>query len=75
MVLYMAVTCDKFELPLYVSDKRSDMANWCGVDPRTVSVMCARNKHKPPISNGSFPYVRLRRVVIDEKEDEEYDEA
>jgi len=70
MVLYMAVTCDKFELPLYVSDSRKDMAKFCGVTPEHVSVMCARNKHKPPIPGYMKPYVRLRRVVIDEKEDE-----
>lgn len=70
MVLYMAVTCDKYELPLYVSDKRSEMAKFCGVTPENVSSMCSRNKHKPPIPGYMKPYVRLRRVVIDEMEDE-----
>jgi hypothetical protein len=31
VTLYLAVTADKYELPLYVADTRKEMAEWYGV--------------------------------------------
>lgn len=31
MTLYLAVTADKYELPLFVADSRKEMAEWYGV--------------------------------------------
>ena len=31
MTLYLAVTADKYELPVYVADSRKEMAEWYGV--------------------------------------------
>ncbi len=70
MVLYMAVTCDKYEMPLYVTDSRQDIARYLGVTPETVSSMCARNKRKTPPNWSVGNIVRVRRVVIDDKEDD-----
>lgn len=75
MVLYMAVTYDKFEMPLYVTDSRKEIARYLGVSPDAVSCLCARNNRKPPINRTVPQRVRVRRVVIDEMEDEEFDET
>lgn len=70
MILYMAVTCDKYELPVFVTESRPEMARFCGIPPDSVSSQCARNKKKLP-SSITMPCLRLRRVVIDDDEEEE----
>lgn len=37
MTLYLAVTADKYELPLFVADTRKEMAEWYGVSGDWVS--------------------------------------
>lgn len=67
MILYIAVTFDKFELPLFVCDTREEMAEWYGVSPTTVATLCSRNNNKPPTKNvPKKARIRLRRVVIEE---------
>lgn len=35
--LYMAVSADQYELPLYVADTAKELAEWSGVKPNYVS--------------------------------------
>lgn len=37
MTLYLAVTADKYELPLYVADTCKEMAKWYGVSGQKIS--------------------------------------
>ena len=66
---YIAVTPDRFELPMYVADTAEEMAKWAGVKVESVKSSCSRNKHREPLKPGtgiSSPY-RLRRIVIEEE--------
>lgn len=41
MTLYLAVTADKYELPLYVATSRKEMAKWAGVSGDQITMaMC-----------------------------------
>jgi hypothetical protein len=44
----MAVTCDRYELPLFVTESLQEMAEWMGYTKRSVIECCSRNKKKPP---------------------------
>lgn len=44
--LYMAVTNDEYELPIFVCDTAQELADKLGVKPNTVYVMLGRNKQK-----------------------------
>lgn len=72
MILYIAVTPDHLELPMYVADTAEEMAAWAGVKVQTVRSNCSRNKHKPPFEQDDICRVasgqRMRRVVIEEEE-------
>lgn len=35
--LYMAVTADEYELPLYVSDTIKELSDWCGYKSNYIS--------------------------------------
>lgn len=37
-MLYMAVTTDKYELPLYVADNAKELAEWAGVSENSIYV-------------------------------------
>lgn len=37
MTLYLAVTADKYELPLYVAESRKEMALWSGLSVNAIS--------------------------------------
>ena len=70
MTLYIAVTPDCFELPLFVADTAEEMAKWAGIKVQTVRSNCSRNKHRGPLPPGfgiSAPY-RLRRLDFEEDE-------
>ena len=69
MTLYIAVTPDCFELPLFVADTAEEMAAWAGVKVNTVKSNCSRNKRCPPLKPGqgiSAPY-RMRRIDFEEE--------
>lgn len=51
MTLYLAVTADKYELPLYVADSRKEMAKWYGVDGDWISGAICRYKRTWSKSN------------------------
>ena len=70
MTLYIAVTPDHLELPMYVAETAEEMAAWAGIKVQTVRSTCSRNKHRGPLPAGfgiSAPY-RLRRLDFEEDE-------
>ena len=45
MTLYLAVTADKYELPLFVTDTRKEMAEWYGVSGDWITMaICNYNR-------------------------------
>lgn len=72
--LYVAVTPDRYELPLYVADSAQELAAWAGVLTATVYENCSRNRGKPPIDdrvNLGTPY-RMRKIEFVEDEDDQF---
>lgn len=67
MTLYIAVTSDCFELPLFVADTAEEMAAWAGVN--TVKSSCSRNKRQEPLPPGTKigARYRLRRIDFEEE--------
>ena len=68
-VLYMAVTCDEYELPLFVADNLEELAAWAGVKVKTAKETISRNAKKEPFK----PKIkrikhRLRRLVMEEED-------
>lgn len=73
MTLYMAVTPDELELPLYVTDSVQSMAWWTGLQVSSVHQMCSRNRKKPPFRPAGFggniqSKYRLRKITVEEDE-------
>lgn len=58
--LWLLVTQDKFELPLYVTDTAQQLADYCKVSNGTV---CASAKRK---GDGVLKYSKYERVKLDE---------
>ena len=46
MTLYLAVTADKYELPLYVTDTRKEMADWYGVPVALITQAISNYKRR-----------------------------
>lgn len=61
MVVYMVVTRDKYELPLFIADTAQEIADYKGVNKQSVFQQMARKNKK-----GRCIYVR-----VDIGEDEE----
>ena len=72
MILYIAVTPDYLELPMFVADTAEEMAAWAGVKVQTVKTNCSRNRNKPPFLPEEKRAIasdkRMRRIVIEEDE-------
>lgn len=69
MTLYLAVTPDEYELPLYVAGTIEEMAAWADVKVKTVREQCSRNKNKPPSNRergGAGRKYRLRKIEMEE---------
>lgn len=60
MVLYMAVTPDKYELPIAVETSVTYLGLKLGIDPRKIT------KYVDPRYDGSRIGVRFMRVEVDE---------
>lgn len=45
MKLYIAVTPDKYELPVHVTDTAREMAKWNNVPIQTIYQAVSRNRH------------------------------
>lgn len=70
MTLYLAVTPDEYELPLYVAETEEEMAAWAGIKVKSVREQCSRNKKKPPSNRkggGQGRKYRLRKILIEEE--------
>ena len=70
MTIYIAVTPDYLELPMYVADTAEEMAAWAGIKLQSVKSSCSRNKRMGPLARGKrigAPY-RLRRLDFEEDE-------
>ena len=70
MILYMAVTCDEYELPAYVTESAEDLARWLGISIWSVRSNISRHRNEAPRKvqkNGRNNY-RLRKVIIEEDE-------
>lgn len=68
MILYMAVTGDEYELPLFVTDSALVMAAWAGIKLESLRSSVCRNKDKPPLpSDGTKCQYRLRKITIEEE--------
>lgn len=56
-ILWIAVTSDKYELPLYVTDSCVDLAKWAGIAPCTV--ISQINKK----ANGRYNGYKFERIT------------
>jgi hypothetical protein len=63
MRLYMAVTVDEFELPLYVTDTVVDMDRWASSTPIAVSTAITRGRSGK--YNG-FKYIKVEFEDVEE---------
>lgn len=69
MTLYLAVTGDQYELPLFVSESVHSMAAWAGVKVGTVRTAVWKNRNKPPfLPNQMTCKFRFRKIDIEEDE-------
>lgn len=49
--LYMLVTSDKYELPIYIADTCQELAEYCGVKPDTIyALICLQKQGKRKFS-------------------------
>lgn len=67
MKLYMKVTSDEYELPLYVASSPTELAEKVGTTRMTILSAISHAKKR----GGRCKYVR---VVINDEEEDEYDE-
>lgn len=44
VTIYMAVTCDEYEIPLFVTSNCSEMAAWCGCSKNTMLSRISKDK-------------------------------
>lgn len=70
MKLYIAVTPDEYELPLFVTDSAQAMAEWANIKVKSVQEQCSRNSKKEPFARIKGGCVhsshRLRKIIIEE---------
>ena len=63
MILYLAVSADKYELPFAVEDSPMKLANRVGKTSRYVS---SRKKKKTRVKIGEDLYIRLIKINLEE---------
>ena len=70
MKLYIAVTPDEYELPLFVTDSVQEMAAWANIKVKSVQELCSRNSKKEPFTRIKGGCVhsshRIRKIIIEE---------
>ena len=72
MTLYIAVTGDEYELPLYVTASVDEMAAWAGIKVRSVESQACRNAGKPPFRrNGIKRKYRIRKIIMEDDENDQ----
>lgn len=55
-MLYMAVTADKYELPICVKDNVHDLAVWAGISDNTLSSNLSKNRSG---KNRGYKFVKV----------------
>ena len=60
MKLYLMVTNDKYQLPLFVADTARELSKMCGVPANTIYCMMSKYKH------GKIKFSRFICVEVDE---------
>jgi len=65
-IVYMAVTADKYELPICVADTVVELARMCGTSENTISSQISRRK-KNNMNYGRCTGRRYLRVEIGEE--------
>lgn len=63
MTLYLAVTGDEYELPMFVTESEADMAAWAGVKLNSLRTSVCRNRNKPPF-DGKKGRMRKQPIQI-----------
>lgn len=71
MTLFLAVTADKYELPLYVATSAAEMARWQGVSVNAIHTAVYRYIHGAHRRKQLHPQfgVRFCRVEVDDDEE------
>lgn len=64
-VLYLAVTADRYELPIYVADTALELADVLGLSHKSVHSTFSK------YASGELSGRRLMRVRIEEEDDDE----
>lgn len=64
--LWVYVTDDEYELPIYVCDTLKEMAEYIGTDPNLIS--CAYSRY----SKGTQEKCRFRKILNEREDDEMY---
>ena len=66
--VYMAITPDEYELPLYVSDSAVEMAKWAGISRGALLSMLTPVQQKRRKEKYKVSKRRIIRVYIEEDE-------
>lgn len=61
MEVWIAVTKDKYELPIAVAESRRELAEICGVTPQTVSASASKYVRRP-----GERFCQYRKVIVDD---------
>lgn len=65
-VVYMAVTADEFEMPVYITDTLQEMSVLTGRTTRDISVLCSKSAKKVRYQSAAPGCYRYYRVIIEE---------
>lgn len=68
MILYMAVTADKYELPICVADSAGELAACVGRRREYVLKLITIHKQKPPKKG-----MKMIKIICEDDEDDEDD--
>ena len=58
--VYMAVTADRYELPICVRDSAAEMAAWCGITERAVKWYCTPSGVKKAGCRRGYKIIRVQ---------------
>lgn len=63
MIIYMGVTADKYEFPIYITDTATELAKMVGISRSAVRSSISKN------SSGRNKGIKFVKVEIDEEEE------
>lgn len=61
MEVWVAVSHDKYELPIAVADTRQELAKICGVKPQTISSSASKFIRRP-----GERWCQYRKIIVDD---------